>query len=290
MYHQMRYFIAVVETNSFFEAGERCHISQSAISQQIRALENELQVELLERHGRRFTITPAGQYFYQQAKRQTAELDALVREVRRIGNGEHQRLRIGVLNSFSSRIMQNAIDLFAGTHPYVTLSLSTGTHEEIFQQLIAGRLDMVINDQRRALSDQFINEFLTDQTVYALFRQAGHEVRETGTELSGLTGLLCICVTGDTWREAEVSFWRDTIGVQSDILFADNMDAALMNTSAGIGFLPCDEDIPVPAGCIRLPILRNGTPLTRKMYAFWPESVDSSLQWEFSSVVQQSIK
>ena len=44
MHHQMRYFIAVVETNSFFEAGEICHISQSAISQQIKALEKKLQV------------------------------------------------------------------------------------------------------------------------------------------------------------------------------------------------------------------------------------------------------
>jgi len=44
MHRQMLYFIAVVETNSFFEAGEICHISQSAISQQIKALEEELQV------------------------------------------------------------------------------------------------------------------------------------------------------------------------------------------------------------------------------------------------------
>ena len=47
MHRQMRYFIAVVETNSFFEAGEICHISQSAISQQIKALEEELQVPRL---------------------------------------------------------------------------------------------------------------------------------------------------------------------------------------------------------------------------------------------------
>ena len=44
MHRQMRYYIAVVETNSFFEAGEICHISQYAISQQIKALEEELQV------------------------------------------------------------------------------------------------------------------------------------------------------------------------------------------------------------------------------------------------------
>ena len=70
MHRQMRYYIAVVETNSFFEAGEICHISQSAVSQQIKALEEELQVQLLERHGRKFTVTPAGRYFYEQARKQ----------------------------------------------------------------------------------------------------------------------------------------------------------------------------------------------------------------------------
>lgn len=290
MHRQMRYFIAVVETGSFFEAGEICHISQSAISQQIKSLENELQVELLERHGRKFTVTSAGQYFYQQAKKQTAELDTLIREVRRIGKGEHQQLRVGVLNGFSGQIIQNAVSKFAGAHPNVTLTLGTGTHEEIFQQMISGRLDMVINDQRRALSDQFINEFLADQTVCALVRQGEHSANPVGIELKNLSDLLCICVTGETWRDVEVSFWRDTIGTQSDILFADSMDAAVLNVTSGIGFLPCDEDMSIPAGCSRLPILRNGTPLKRKMYAFWPESSDSSLQWEFSETVRQAFE
>ena len=45
MYRQMRYYISVVETGSFFEAGEACHISQSAVSRQIKTLEEELQVQ-----------------------------------------------------------------------------------------------------------------------------------------------------------------------------------------------------------------------------------------------------
>ena len=134
MYRQMRYFIAVVETNSFFEAGEVCHISQSAISQQIKALEGELQVRLLERHGRKFTVTPASRYFYEQAKKQVQTLDSTVREVRRIASGEYQRLRIGVLNGFSARIIQKTVRDFTSSHPHVRLSLTTGTHEELLKK------------------------------------------------------------------------------------------------------------------------------------------------------------
>ena len=57
---QIEYFQAVVEQNSFTAAAEQCNISQSAISQQIQALEAELGVKLLERVKRRFTLTPAG--------------------------------------------------------------------------------------------------------------------------------------------------------------------------------------------------------------------------------------
>ena len=57
MYRQMRYYISVVETGSFFEAGEACHISQSAVSQQIKSLEEELRVQLLERHAISWTGT-----------------------------------------------------------------------------------------------------------------------------------------------------------------------------------------------------------------------------------------
>lgn len=58
MFKQLRYFQAVVRCGSFTEAAAECYISQSAISQQIQALEQELDVELLERKNRRFSLTP----------------------------------------------------------------------------------------------------------------------------------------------------------------------------------------------------------------------------------------
>lgn len=65
---QMKYFVAVVDCNSFTEAAEQCYISQSAISQQIQSLEKELGVLLIQRANRRFTLTPTGQYFYSHCK------------------------------------------------------------------------------------------------------------------------------------------------------------------------------------------------------------------------------
>lgn len=67
MIRQMKYFQSVVRNHSFSEAAEECHISQSAISQQVQSLEKELGVQLLQRRNRKFILTPAGEYFYKKS-------------------------------------------------------------------------------------------------------------------------------------------------------------------------------------------------------------------------------
>lgn len=76
----MKYFTAVVGCGSFTEAAEQYYISQ-----QIRALEKELGVELIHRENRKFTLTPAGEYFYSRSKGLLEEADDIRRETVRIG-------------------------------------------------------------------------------------------------------------------------------------------------------------------------------------------------------------
>lgn len=287
MYRQMQYYVAVVERGSFSEAAFACHISQSAISQQIRALEEELNVTLLNRQGRRFEMTPAGRWFYQRAKRQVAEMDSIVREVRRIGKQEHRQLRVGVLTGFSRRIVQEAIHDFTASHPNVQLSVASGVHEDLFQGVMAGRLDMVINDQRRALSDQFINDELGDQPLYAMLRKDAAAVLEPFATLEALKDALCLIVASPQQRENEAAYWRDVMTVRGDIMFMDSVEEACMNAAAGVGWYPCDADAETAVGTVLVPLSRGGAPLKRKMFAFWLESNDSTLQWEFSEILSR---
>lgn len=93
MFKQIRYFQAVVRCGSFTEAAEECYISQSAISQQIQALEQELGIQLLERRNRKFSVTPAGEYFYKKSLVLTADLEKLCRETVRIAHEEDDQRR-----------------------------------------------------------------------------------------------------------------------------------------------------------------------------------------------------
>src|SRR5262245_16171527 len=79
--HQIRYFVAVAETESFTRAAERCNITQPSLSQQIINLEKELRQKLFHRLGRRAVPTEAGTRFLDRARRILAEVDDSAKEL-----------------------------------------------------------------------------------------------------------------------------------------------------------------------------------------------------------------
>ncbi len=117
---QMKYFAAVVECGSFTEAAEQCYISQSAISQQIRILEEELGVELLHRRNRKFTVTTAGEYFYSQCRAVLAQVEELMQETRRLGTDRELQLRIGYLRCYSGLELHQAVAEFSKIYPEIS--------------------------------------------------------------------------------------------------------------------------------------------------------------------------
>lgn len=126
MLRQIRYFQAVVRNNSFSEAAEECHISQSAISQQIKALETELGFSLLERKNRKFALTPAGEHFYRKSLILLADYEQICSEAAKIARGDEVILRIGYLRTCSSREVHLALEV---SHPDIPESLCRSSME-----------------------------------------------------------------------------------------------------------------------------------------------------------------
>src|SRR5690242_9976014 len=90
----LRYFIAVAEELHFNRAAERLHVSQPPLSQQIKQLEEEVQVRLFERSKRWVRLTSAGRVFLEHARQVLIEVDGAVLAVRRTIGGERHRLSI----------------------------------------------------------------------------------------------------------------------------------------------------------------------------------------------------
>lgn len=166
MIRQIRYFQSVVKNNSFSEAAEEYHISQSAISQQIQALERELGFQLLERKNRKFTLTSAGEYFYKKSLVLIADYERICKEAVRLSNHDKATLTIGYLRCYSGQEFHLALEEFSSKYPDVSVKITYGNHEELYGLLRTGGVDLVLNDQRRAFSDEYVNLILTVGNEY----------------------------------------------------------------------------------------------------------------------------
>ena len=286
---QMQYFAAVVETNSFTEAAERCYISQSAMSQQIRSLEHELGVKLLERGNRSFTLTVAGEYFYTHCKDVLAAADMLVRGTRRVA-AEDERLRIGYLRSYGGLELHHAVAEFSALYPEVTLSIVAGTHEELYDLLRTGDVDVILSDQRRAFSDAYVNfELVLAPCLAELSVNNALSSRERVT-LEDLHATPCILISPPARRESEREFYMNTLGFGGSFVFAENLEDGRLLVAGNRGFLPVDNAGTLPpagAGSARVPIYRCGSPLTRNYCAFWPKERGGYYVEEFAALLRR---
>ncbi|MBO4886721.1 MAG: LysR family transcriptional regulator [Firmicutes bacterium] len=274
---QIQYFQAVVENNSFSEAAESCHISQSAISQQIKALEEDLGVLLLERKGRSFLLTPAGSHFYQKSLILLSDLDQLRRETARIARGETAELKLGYLATYSGGEFQEAIAAFAEKYPNVELTILQGTHEDLYSWLISGRIDLAFSDQRRVFYDDYNNLILAEATSYVEISARHPFAKLPSIEISDLKNTPCILVAGPDQEKSESAFYLANMGFSGGFIFARSLPEARLMIASGRGFLPIEgvrDDIYFDRSIVRVPLMRRGEKVTRKYCAFW--SLDNS--------------
>ena len=139
----LRYFVAVGEELSFTRAAERLHIAQPPLSQQIRQLEEELGVTLLERAARPVRLTEAGLLLLDRARELLAALEATVADTRRIGRGQAGRLMIGFAGSAMYVGLPDIIGAFRDACPDVEVALDEMLAAEIAEALRQRRIDVV---------------------------------------------------------------------------------------------------------------------------------------------------
>ena len=138
----LRYFVVVAEELHFRRAAERLHMSQPPLSQQIRALEEEVGATLLLRNQRRVELTAAGVAFLERAREILEAVEDAARQARRVQRGEVGRLAVGFVGSAMYSFVPELLRAFREQAPDIALRLhELGTTEQL-RQLDDGRLDV----------------------------------------------------------------------------------------------------------------------------------------------------
>jgi DNA-binding transcriptional LysR family regulator len=139
---QIRSFLSIAETLHFGRTAELIHLSQPALSLQIRALEEEVGVRLFERNRRKTTLTAAGFAFRDDAAAALSQLEQAIRRARLAANGKLGRLRIGFISTAGREIVPQIVRQFRELNPEVELSLRNIVTAEQARMLETGVLDI----------------------------------------------------------------------------------------------------------------------------------------------------
>ncbi|MDQ2642073.1 MAG: LysR family transcriptional regulator [Pseudomonadota bacterium] len=141
---QLRYFMAVAEAGNFSRAAANLHMSQPPLSTQVKALEDELGVRLLERSNHGATLTPAGAAFLEEARAALTRLESARRRAQLVGKGDIGMLSVGFVSIADYGVLPSALKSFRAAFPQVEVQLHELTTDAQIRELRANRLDMGI--------------------------------------------------------------------------------------------------------------------------------------------------
>jgi len=141
---QLRSLVMIVREGSFTAAAEKLFVTQSALSQQIKALEMELGVQLFERRGRRLTITAPGEVVLARAEEMLVQLQQLHDDLAALQGMAQGRLRIGTSDTLCLYLLPPVVQAFRRQHPAVEIHLTNRPSREVAALLLDGALDFGI--------------------------------------------------------------------------------------------------------------------------------------------------
>lgn len=142
---QLEYFVSVAETLSFTKTAEKFFISQTAVTQQIKALEEQLDVALLKRTKRHVELTPAGTIFLTEAKAILTRTEDAIIKAKKAATGFTGNLNIGVVEGYDNPRFPDILRSFRTGYPNVSLNLREAGVGILYTGLLEQTLDVVVN-------------------------------------------------------------------------------------------------------------------------------------------------
>jgi LysR family transcriptional activator of glutamate synthase operon len=139
---QLRYLVALAEERNFTRAAAREHIAQPALSQQIRKLEDEVGIALVERSTRRMSITAAGELLVDRARRMLAELEAAQAELQALRGLRGGHVTLGAMHTMGPIDVSLILAIFHERYPEVELTVREMSSEELAEMLRVDELDL----------------------------------------------------------------------------------------------------------------------------------------------------
>jgi DNA-binding transcriptional LysR family regulator len=268
--HQIKHFIAIVETGSFTKGADRAAVTQSTISISIAKLEAEFGVQLLER---RSPVVPTG------AGERLVEVGKAILQLCSVVKGELETiaklLRIGILQSLSSRHVSRLLGSFRRDNPLVAIEMFDGVGEQLIGLLTDRRVDAILTIFDADSASKFPSRVLFEEPYVLAVPESHRFAQRKSVKLSDLRGEPFI-VRARCDRYHDVTDALNSHGVELRVMYkTDQDDRALALVAAGVGLALFPAHFEMPAV---KQVVVSDLGLSRAIGLFWARDREGDLK------------
>lgn len=245
--NQLRYFVSVAEHGSFTKAAMQHYISQTAITQQIHALEENVGTKLLDRNSRPVALTAPGKVFLKEAREILAKMDSALLRTREASTGLEGELRIGYTKGYEHSDLPKYLRSFHQEYPNVLISCYRCDTDMLASGLINGDYDVIFTwDSTNLRQEEALQMQVFEQVPLRVALYANHPLARrkelTRKDLKQENILfMSPSGTGDSFGDAFYIKLYQQAGYQPNILLRSNdMESILMMVAAeeGVSIVP----------------------------------------------------
>jgi LysR family transcriptional regulator, low CO2-responsive transcriptional regulator len=165
---QIRAFASLARTGSFTLAAKELHLTQSAISHSMKALEREVGCRVLDKLGKKVVLTEAGEALLVHVERILAEMTLARAELDQLGKWGQSRLRLGASSTACQHILPTVLREFRESFPQCVISIEPGDTPEMIAALRDRRIDLAVNLEPRRDEPLSFRPLFTDELSFVL--------------------------------------------------------------------------------------------------------------------------
>ncbi|RAS22222.1 MULTISPECIES: transcriptional regulator CynR [unclassified Pseudomonas] len=223
----IQYFLAVAQHHSFTRAATALHVSQPALSQQVRQLEESLGAQLFDRSGRSTRLTDAGEVYLRYARRAAQELEQAKRAIHDVSDLSRGLLRVAVTPTFTSYLVGPLVEAFHARYANITLNVREMSQERMEAMLLADELDLGIAFEDVQAQDIEASPLLVETLALVVNRR--HPLaKATGIGLQALSTESLIVLSGEFATREQIDRFFQQHGIHPQVRMEANTISAVI--------------------------------------------------------------
>jgi DNA-binding transcriptional LysR family regulator len=231
----LKTFVAVAELRHFARAASVCNVSQPAVSHQIAQLEQEIGSRLLNRAGRRVSLTVAGEVMLEEARRILAVVDRARERMQEVTSGAVGRIRLGASATPGLYLLPSLLARYRASHPTFELQFQIGAVDDIAERVVHNHLDMAVIAGRPPTAELRAQPLVRDELVAVAAPGASRRTASV-PRTRAVDGQCWIMREERSTTRREVDAWLHRHGVvPARTMTFDGPDAVKRAVMAGLG-------------------------------------------------------